>query len=88
MRVASSSAQQGTMEKHGCKEGTLPKGVAATFARSKEEERLGALGGFAGFHGIVEVLMSELGCFEASLPDSVFGNNDNAPLEVGPAAGV
>jgi hypothetical protein len=64
-----------------------PKGETPSWSFNHDPS-LGALGGFAGFHGIVEVLRSELGCFEASLPDGVFGNNDNAPLEVGPAAGV
>ena len=34
-----------TWWKRGCDEGTLPKSVAATFARSKEEKGLGGLGG-------------------------------------------
>lgn len=41
-----------------------------------QDPRLGALGGLAGFHGTVEVLISEAGGFKESLPVLGFGNNE------------
>ena len=60
-----------------------PNGETPSWSLSHDVS-FGALGGFAGFHGTVEVLMTGMPLLEALLAVEL----ETSSLEVGPAAGL